>query len=53
MAKTTGNFRMFDGVTLLGLMQSPKYVRAAIAAETKVYTLADPPKISGGQGVLS
>ena len=47
-AETTGDFRMFDGVTLLGLMHPPKHIREAIATETKVYTLADPPKISGG-----
>jgi spermidine synthase len=46
-AKTTGKFRMFDGITLLGLMQTPKHIREAIAAETRVYSLADPPKVYG------
>jgi spermidine synthase len=46
-AKTTGNFRMFDGTTLLGLMQTPRYIREAIAAETRIYSLADPPQVFG------
>jgi spermidine synthase len=46
-AKTTGDFRMFDGATLLGLMQTPKHIREAIAAETRVYSMADPPKVYG------
>lgn len=46
-AKTTGDFRMFDGTTLLGLMQTPKHIREAIAAETRVYSMADPPKVYG------
>lgn len=41
--KTSGEFKMFDGITMLGLMQSPKHIRDAIAAETQVYTLAEPP----------
>jgi spermidine synthase len=36
--------RMFDGVALLGMLQTPKYVRERIAAETTVYTLSAPPK---------
>lgn len=43
-ARTTGRFRMFDGMTLLGLLQTPKHIRQAIATETQVYTLTDPPK---------
>ncbi len=50
--KTTGNFRMLDGVTLLGLLQPPKYLRDAIAAETKVYTLIDPPGLRSGRQTL-
>jgi spermidine synthase len=49
-AKTNGKFRMFDGITLLGLMQTPKHIRQAIAAETDVYTLANPPGLSVGTG---
>ena len=45
--KTTGGFRMFDGQTLLGLLQIPKYVRDRIASETMVYSLANPPRFFG------
>lgn len=45
---TSGAFRMFDGQTLLGLLQTPKYVRDRIAAETVIYTLDNPPKIGRG-----
>lgn len=41
---TTGSLRMFDGRTLLGLLQTPKYVRKRIADETTIYSLANPPK---------
>lgn len=44
--ETTGVFRMFDGQTLLGLLQSPKYVRDRIASETTIYSLDHPPKFS-------
>lgn len=44
---TTGNFRMFDGTTLLGMMCRPKHVRDAIAAETRVFTLDQPAKFFG------
>lgn len=46
--ETTGEFRMFDGQTLLGLLQTPKYVRERIAAETTIYSLANPPKFFAG-----
>jgi len=49
-AKTTGQFRMFDGMTLLGLMQTPRHIRQAIAAETRVYSLADPPRTGPDSG---
>lgn len=45
--RTTGGFRMFDGVTMLGLFQLPLHLRRAIVAETDVYTLASPPKFFG------
>lgn len=52
--KTTGSLRMLDGETLLGLFQLPKHLRRAIAEETRVYTLEEPPKFFGkstvGQG---
>lgn len=46
-AKTSGGFRMFDGTTLLGLLNGPKHIREAIAVETEVFTLAAPPKFHG------
>jgi spermidine synthase len=46
-ARTTGTFQMFDGQTLLGLLQIPKYVRGAIARESLIYSLANPPKFYG------
>lgn len=39
----SGPLRMFDGRTLLGLLQTPKYVRDRIADETTIYTLDHPP----------
>lgn len=42
--RTTGGLRMLDGNTLLGLFQIPIYQRKAIASETQVYTLANPPQ---------
>lgn len=35
---------MFEGTTLLGLMQVPEHLREAVAAQTQVYTLARPPR---------
>jgi len=45
--KTTGKLRMLDGAALLGLYQLPKHLREAIAAERRVYTLAEPPHFFG------
>ena len=45
--KTSGGLRMFDGTTLLGMCQLPAHLRRAIAAETHVYTLSQPPKFFG------
>lgn len=45
--QTTGGFRMFDGITLLGILQIPGHLRRAIATETEVFTLAEPPKFFG------
>lgn len=42
---TTGRFRLFDGQTLLGTLQAPRYVRDRIAEETMIYTLANPPQL--------
>ena len=41
------DLRMFDGRTMLGMLQPPKHVRDAIASETTVFTLAEPPKFYG------
>lgn len=48
--KTTNDFRSFDGISLLGMLQTPGYVRQAIQNETEVYTMKKPPKFFG-QGV--
>lgn len=45
--RTTNRFRMFDGTTFLGALQTPKHVRDRLAAETHVHTLAEPPKFFG------
>jgi spermidine synthase len=42
--QTTGGFRLIDGIALLGLLQTPLYLRQAIEAETHVYTMAAPPQ---------
>lgn len=49
---TTGGLRLIDGMSLLGMLQTPLYIRQAIAQNTEVYTLAKPPKFFG-QGVIS
>ena len=46
-AKTVGGFRFLDGITLLGVLQTPLYVRKAIAEETTIYTSEAPPKFFG------
>lgn len=45
--QTSGEFRFLDGEALQGLMHTPKHLRDAVAAETHVYSLADPPKMYG------
>lgn len=42
--KTKGAMAMFDGRTLYGLMNPPKYLRDAINDATGLFTLANPPK---------
>lgn len=49
--KTTGGLRMFDGIAFLGLLQLPVHLRRAIAEETRVYTLNEPPKFFGKSAV--
>lgn len=43
---TNGQLRMFDGQTMLGLLQTPKYVRDRIASESVIYTIDNPPQIA-------
>ena len=50
--KTIGGLRLLDGLTLLGMLQTPAYIRRAIAQYTQVYTLKEPPKFFG-KGTLS
>jgi spermidine synthase len=45
--KTTGDLRMMDGRTLLGMMQVPLHIRKMVEAETEVYTLKNPPRPTG------
>ena len=44
---TTGGFKMLDGKSFLGCLQTLLHVREAIAQETQIYTMADPPKFFG------
>ena len=45
--KTTGGLRFIDGTTLLGILQTPRYIRQAIEDNPQVYTLSTPPKFFG------
>ncbi|MCG9891599.1 MAG: spermidine synthase [Thermosynechococcaceae cyanobacterium MS004] len=45
--KTTGDLRMMDGRTLLGMLQVPLHIRKLVEAETEIYTLKHPPKPVG------
>lgn len=45
--KTTGDFRSFDGISLLGMLQTPGYVRQCIEKETEAYTITKPAKFFG------
>jgi len=45
--KTTGGLSLIDGTTYLGLLQTPAYVRRAIAQHQEIYTLSEPPKFFG------
>ena len=46
-AKTTGGLRLIDGITVLGLLQTPAYIRRAIAQHQEIFTLAEPPQFFG------
>lgn len=50
--ETTGGLRLIDGMSLLGILQTPLYIRQAIAQHQEVYTLSAPPKFFG-QGVAT
>ncbi|UCG34362.1 MAG: hypothetical protein JSU68_06925 [Phycisphaerales bacterium] len=45
--RTRGGLRMLDGVAMVGMFHLPAHIRRALAAETQVYTLAEPPKFFG------
>lgn len=45
--KTTGGFKLIDGQTLLGLLQTPLYLRRKIEEEDTIYTLENPPTFFG------
>ncbi|MEC4892616.1 MAG: fused MFS/spermidine synthase [Oscillatoria sp. PMC 1051.18] len=51
--KTNGGFKLMDGTTLLGMLQTPRHIRRAIAEHTQVYTLKEPPKFFGKGAVNS
>lgn len=42
--KISGQLREFDGISWLGALHLPRYIREAIATETEPFTLAEPPK---------
>jgi spermidine synthase len=42
--KTSGRFRMFDGRAFRGLMHPPKYLRDAIAAEKRIFSMENLPR---------
>ncbi len=41
--KTVGGFQLLDGISLLGLLQTPVYIRRAIEQQTQIYTLTERP----------
>lgn len=45
--QTTGDFKMMDGRTLLGMFQIPLHIRKMIEKETAVYTMGDLPNTIG------
>ncbi|AFZ43089.1 spermidine synthase [Halothece sp. PCC 7418] len=50
--QTTGDLGLIDGITVLGLFQTPAYIRRAIAQYQEIFTLSEPPKFFG-KGVSS
>jgi len=49
--RTTGGFQMFDGIALLGMLNTNAFVRRTIENETRIFTLKEPPKFFG-KGIL-
>jgi spermidine synthase len=47
-----GALRFLDGTMLRSIRAIPPFLRELIAAETGVYTLADPPKFGDAQGIV-
>lgn len=45
--KTTGTLQLIDGITVLGLFQTPAYIRRAIDQHQEIFTLSEPPKFFG------
>jgi len=41
--QTVGGFQLLDGISLLGLLQTPVYIRRAIEQQTQIYTLKELP----------
>lgn len=48
---TSGSMNMFDGQSLLGMLQSPLYVRQRITSEQMIYTLENPPQLMRSHSV--
>ncbi len=51
-AKTSGELRMLDGISLVGMLHPPKHLRQAIASANQIYTLAEPPQLFRREGVM-
>ncbi|ACK73315.1 Spermine synthase [Gloeothece citriformis PCC 7424] len=45
--KTSGGLRLIDGVSLLGMLQTPLYIRTAIEEYQEIYSLETPPEFFG------
>ena len=45
--KTTGGLKLIDGISLLGILQTPAHIRRAITENTQVYTIKETPNFFG------
>lgn len=45
--KTTGDFSLLDGMALMGILNTPLYIRRAIAEANQIFTMKEPPKFFG------